>query len=394
MASVELEQLARTYPRGIVGLHPLDLEVAAGEFLVVLGPSGSGKSTLLRLIAGLDPPSGGRVRIGGLDVTDLPPHERGVGLVFQRPALLPHLTVLGNLAFPLRARGLRRDQAEARAREVARQLEIEPLLARRPGTLSGGELQRVAIGRAVAPKPRLLMLDEPFSNLDPLLRAVLRQRVAQLHREQRTTTILVTHDQQEAMSLADRVAILFQGRLHQCSDPRTIYTRPADRATARFVGSPVINTIFCTVKRQQSGLRLELSGLDDTAAWTRPAGSSCQELQTPDQIELGLRPEQIEVVSEEAPISAPGSPWTSAVVASLEYLGSECIARLRCASRMLTARVPAESRLRVGDRVRAVLAVERGVWFNLHGQAIDWGAGLSHSRAGTRVESGLADGGP
>lgn len=224
-------------------LEDFNLEVAAGERLVLAGPSGSGKSTLLRAIAGLIPISAGEIRIAGRPVQHLPPGQRAVGMVFQQAALLPHLSVLDNLTFGLRARGMRKSAAVQRARDVAGWLEISALLERRPRALSGGEQQRVALGRALLREGGLILLDEPLSQLDAPLRARLREELLRVHGLSQATMLHVTHDQHEAMALGDRIGILEHGRLLQLDPPHAIYAQPHSAAVARFIGSPGINLI-------------------------------------------------------------------------------------------------------------------------------------------------------
>ena len=226
LASIELRRLAKVYPGRIDALRPIDVSVGSGELLVLLGPSGSGKSTILRLIAGLERPSSGTVCIDGRDMKGTPPHRRDVAMVFQNPALYPHLSVFNNLAFGARARGVSRAETRSRVNNVAGMLGLDRLLGRRPSALSGGERQRVAIGRALVREPRIVLLDEPFSNLDAPLRVSLREEVIELHRRFKTTLIHVTHDQSEALLMGDRVVILEHGQLRQC-DSAASGLRPA-----------------------------------------------------------------------------------------------------------------------------------------------------------------------
>ena len=228
---------------GVAALDGLDLEVADGELLCVVGPSGSGKSTLLRLVAGLVVPDAGTIEVGGEDVTGREPAHRGVAMVFQDLALFPHLTVAENIGFGLEARGLARAPARERVTAVAAALGIEALLARRPGALSGGERQRVALARGLAGEPAVLLLDEPLSSLDAQLRVTARAEVRALHARTGTTMVLVTHDQHEALTLGERVAVLVGGRLEQVGTPREVYDHPATLTVARFVGAPPMNVL-------------------------------------------------------------------------------------------------------------------------------------------------------
>ena len=230
-------------------LAGLSLDVGAGELLAVLGPSGSGKSTALRVVAGLETPDAGRILVGGRDVTHVPPAQREVAMVFQSFALFPHLTVGENIGFGLAARRTPAAEREQRVRAAAQVLELEELLGRRPHALSGGERQRVALARALAGRPRVLLMDEPLSNLDAPLRERARTEIRRLHRETGATVVYVTHDQSEALSLGERVAVLDAGRLLQLGAPDDVYERPADRVVARFVGSPPMNLVAARVAR-------------------------------------------------------------------------------------------------------------------------------------------------
>ena len=255
-SQIELCGVSRAYAPGIKALDSLDLTIHEGERLAVLGPSGSGKTTLLRLIAGLETPDTGTIRIGGQDMLGVPPHRRDVAMVFQNPALYPHLSVLENLAFGLKARGMGRRKRRSRAGEIAEILGLGRLMDRRPDELSGGERQRVALGRAVAREPRVLLLDEPFSNLDDPLRAALRGELLALHRRFGSTLVHVTHDQSEALSIGERLAVLHEGRLMQLDSPDKVYEKPAHRFVAAFVGSPGMNLIQVEVVRDETTLRI------------------------------------------------------------------------------------------------------------------------------------------
>jgi ABC-type sugar transport system ATPase subunit len=243
VAAIRLEGLAKTYADGHAAVRPLDLAIADGEFLVLVGPSGCGKSTLLRLIAGLETPTGGRILIGGADVTAQPPQSRDLAMVFQSYALYPHMSVRDNLAYGLKVRGTPRDALAARVSAVAHALDLEPLLDRRPAQLSGGQRQRVALGRAMVRQPKAFLLDEPLSNLDPALRAQARAEIARLHRTLGTTVVYVTHDQEEAMTLGGRIAVMRGGALEQVAAPLELYARPANTFVACFIGAPPMNVV-------------------------------------------------------------------------------------------------------------------------------------------------------
>ena len=241
MASVRLEGLRKTYPNGHVAAQGLDLEIVDGEFMVLVGPSGCGKSTALRMIAGLETPTGGRILIGDRDVTPLPPQDRDIAMVFQTYALYPHMTVRENLAFGLRMRGTEKGEIERRVGEASRALGLEPVLDRKPAQLSGGQRQRVALGRAIVRDPKVFLFDEPLSNLDAKLRVETRAELARLHRRLGATIVYVTHDQEEAMTLGSRVAVMRDGFLQQVAPPMDMYRHPANRFVAGFVGSPAMN---------------------------------------------------------------------------------------------------------------------------------------------------------
>ena len=244
MAIVETRQLTKVYRKGqAAAVHEIDLATRDGEFLVFLGPSGSGKSTLLRMIAGLEEPTEGDVLIGGKVVTELPPRARGIAMVFQSYALYPHLSVARNIAFPLKAHGVEKEERLERVGWAAKLLGLEHLLDRRPRELSGGERQRVALARALVRKPTVFLLDEPLSNLDAKLRASARDELAQFHRSVRTTTIYVTHDQVEALAMGDRIVVLNEGSVRQIGTPHEVYDNPADTFVATFLGSPPMNLL-------------------------------------------------------------------------------------------------------------------------------------------------------
>jgi ABC-type sugar transport system ATPase subunit len=366
VAAIELRQLGRFFRGGIAALHPLDLNIPAGELLVVLGPSGSGKTTLLRLIAGLEPPSEGSVWIGGRDVNGVPPHLRDVAMVFQHPALYPHLSIFDNLAFGLRSRRIPRNQMRPKVNAIAGILELDRLLLRRPADLSGGERQRVAIGRALVRQPRVILLDEPFSNLDLPLRANLRQQVVDLQRRFGTTLIHVTHDQAEALVMGHRLVILDHGRLLQVDAPRAIYEKPAHRFVASFVGSPPINILPCQVEQVGEMMRIHPVAADGSLIWTTlrallPAdwdGSSRQ-------LEMGIRPEALSVVDPDAGLESPlWAPRLPAQVRQVEFNGPDLLATLAIGPHRLVARLPSHLEIRVRDRVTLALDMRRTTWFD------------------------------
>ncbi|WP_156756537.1 ABC transporter ATP-binding protein, partial [Actinokineospora pegani] len=245
MAGVRYEAASRVYPGAppVRAVDGLDLEVADGEFLVLVGPSGSGKSTALRMLAGLEDVNEGTIRIGERDVTNVPPKGRDIAMVFQSYALYPHMTVAQNMGFALKLQGLPKVEIAAKVLEAARLLDLEKFLERKPKALSGGQRQRVAMGRAIVRDPAVFLMDEPLSNLDAKLRVETRANIAALQRRLGTTTIYVTHDQVEAMTMGHRVAVLKDGLLQQCDTPRALYDRPANAFVAGFIGSPAMNLV-------------------------------------------------------------------------------------------------------------------------------------------------------
>ena len=247
MAAIQLHGLAKTYPNGHVAIRHLDLDIHEGECLVLVGPSGCGKSTLLRLIAGLEIPTAGRILIGGADVTGWPPQARDVAMVFQSYALYPHMSVRDNLAYGLKVRRTDRAIVARQVAAVAEALGIEELLDRRPAQLSGGQRQRVALGRAMVRQPKAFLLDEPLSNLDPSLRAQARAELRRLHRSLGATIVYVTHDQEEAMTLGGRVAVMRDGAIEQVAPPLEAYGRPANTFVAGFIGAPAMNLMPATM---------------------------------------------------------------------------------------------------------------------------------------------------
>ncbi|HRC55012.1 MAG TPA: ABC transporter ATP-binding protein, partial [Kofleriaceae bacterium] len=241
--TVAFRNVTKTFADGTTALDSLDLSFASGELVVILGPSGCGKSTACRILAGLETPSSGTVEVDGKDVTNLPPRERGMSMVFQSYALYPHKTVFENIAYPLRVRGTPKAELVRAVHEVAAMLQLERLLERRPRQLSGGEAQRVAVARALVWKPQICLMDEPLSNLDALLRLKTRIELKRLHAELGQTFVFVTHDQEEAMSLGTRIAVLNRGALVQFGTPQEIYHQPATRFVAEFIGKPASNTL-------------------------------------------------------------------------------------------------------------------------------------------------------
>jgi len=348
VASVELARVGKTYPSGLAAVRGVTLAIADGEFLVLVGPSGCGKSTVLRMIAGLEPPTAGRVLIGGRDVTGLPPQDRDVAMVFQSYALYPHMTVRRNLAFGLRMRGVPRALIAERVAEAARLLDLTELLERRPAQLSGGQRQRVALGRAIVREPKVFLMDEPLSNLDAKLRMETRAELARLHRRLATTVVYVTHDQEEAMTLGGRVAVMRAGRIEQVAAPMELYRAPANVFVAGFVGSPQMNLLPA---RGDPGGAASVEG---GAVLPLPptAGGRTRLL-------LGIRPHDLA-------LTVPGAGDCDARVDVVEPRGSELLVYLRLGDAGTELRVTAPPSLVVqpGAVVGVVCDRSRLHWFD------------------------------
>jgi multiple sugar transport system ATP-binding protein len=359
MASIDLRQVSKTYPGGVHAVRAADLSFRDGEFVVLVGPSGCGKSTLLRMIAGLEGVTGGTVSIGGRVVNDVAPKDRDVAMVFQNYALYPHMTVRRNMAFGLLRRRRHagaaawlfrhgewrreRDEVDRKVTDTARTLGIDALLDRLPRALSGGQRQRVALGRALVRDPQVFLFDEPLSNLDARLRVETRAEIREMHRRTRATMVYVTHDQEEAMTLADRMVVMRSGVVHQEGTPEECYARPADRFVAGFVGMPVMNFVEGRVEAGAfvgGGLRLPL-----------PAGR--WPVLPPGPVVLGLRPDRIAV----APGQAASGDGVPAAVRAIERLGDRMDVVLDAGGTRLVARIPNDERLREGEAARAALDV-------------------------------------
>jgi len=338
VASVSLRRLAKRYdPEGRPALEELSLDVGDGELFVLLGPSGCGKTTTLRCIAGLEEPSAGEILIGERDVTRLDPAARDVAMVFQTYALYPHLTVRRNIAFGLEVRRVPAAEIARRVHQAADRLGLGTLLDRRPGELSGGERQRVALGRALVREPQVFLFDEPLSHLEPTLRAELRAQLLELHRALRATVVYVTHDQIEALSMGQRIAVLEAGRLRQVGTPAELYGRPADVFVARFIGSPGMNIL---PGRGRGTEGEDEGGVVDCGAWSVPVPLERYE----GEIYLGVRPEHVSLV-------APDQGVGAAEVRGVEPLGPDTLVRLDAGGQPLVARVHGIPDLRPGDRV-------------------------------------------
>jgi multiple sugar transport system ATP-binding protein len=312
MGRISLKGVEKSFG-GVAVIPPLDLEIGEGEFVVFVGPSGCGKSTLLRLIAGLEDVSAGRIEIDGKNATELAPATRGLAMVFQSYALYPHMSVRKNIAFPLKMAGLPEAERERRVRDAAQVLNLLPYLDRKPKELSGGQRQRVAIGRAIVREPKAFLFDEPLSNLDAALRVNMRLELAELHQKLGTTMIYVTHDQVEAMTLADKIVVLNAGRIEQVGSPLDLYRAPANLFVAGFIGSPRMNFV--------EGAEAQKSGA----------------------AKLGIRPEHLA-------LGRQSGAWQGTVGVS-EHLGSDTFLHVATAHGTLTARAPGNADYRHGETV-------------------------------------------
>ena len=337
MATVKFEKATRTYPGGTTpAVDSIDLEIADGEFLVLVGPSGCGKSTTLRMLAGLEEVNGGKVYIGDRDVTNIPPKDRDIAMVFQNYALYPHMTVAENMGFALKIAGVAKEERAARVLDAAKLLDLEPYLNRKPKALSGGQRQRVAMGRAIVRQPQVFLMDEPLSNLDAKLRVQTRTQIASLQRRLGVTTVYVTHDQVEAMTMGDRVAVLKDGVLQQVATPRELYEAPKNVFVAGFIGSPAMNLLEAEivdggVKFGNTVVSIPINILSKTKA---------------KKVTLGIRPENIDVSN---------SKGISVEIDMVEELGSDGYlygrAKLDGAEIELVARVDGRDHPHKGETV-------------------------------------------
>ncbi len=358
MAEVQLRGVEKAYGDVRI-LHGIDLDIRDGEFMVFVGPSGCGKSTLLRSIAGLEEITGGSLSIGGRLVNDVPPAERGIAMVFQSYALYPHMNLFDNMAFGLKLAKVPKAEIDAAVRNAARILHIEHLLDRKPKDLSGGQRQRVAIGRAIVRKPEVFLFDEPLSNLDAALRVRMRYEFAKLHEDLKTTMIYVTHDQVEAMTLADRIVVLSAGQVEQVGSPLELYEHPCNLFVAGFIGSPKMNFVEAEMVRatgSEAQVRLSSGALVRTLVDASAAKPG-------EKVTLGLRPEHFELGGTENLIDA--------TVTFVESLGGETYAY--CAypgvEDALTCNFDGRTRVRSGDALKLALPAESCYLFDADGRA-------------------------
>lgn len=363
MAALQLTGLAKRYAGGSTAVHQVDLRVEDGEFMVLVGPSGCGKSTTLRMIAGLEEPSDGQILIGSQDVTDAPPAQRGVAMVFQSYALYPHMTVAENMGFGLKMSGMPAGRIEAKVDEAARVLQLDTLLKRKPKELSGGQRQRVAIGRAIVREPAVFLFDEPLSNLDAALRTQMRMELARLHQSLNATIVYVTHDQVEAMTLGDRIAIFNAGRIEQVGKPLELYRHPVNRFVAGFLGSPRMNFLPVRPLVAPNGSQgLELGPEGPIWPLAAPIG------RIEDAVEMGVRPEHLTL------LDARAAEGLAAVIEHLEHLGDVLLAHCRldgCEARLTVKAVASAGLSRaVGERVRIQAQPQAVLLFDAQGRTL------------------------
>ncbi len=349
MATVTFDHMTKRYSADVIAVNDLNLEISDGEFLVLVGPSGCGKTTALRCVAGLEEISDGQLRIGDRVVNDVPPKDRDIAMVFQSYALYPHMSVYDNLAFGLKLRKTPKADIKRRVDDAAGILGLEKLLERKPKALSGGQRQRVALGRAIVREPSVFLMDEPLSNLDAKLRVETRANIARLHQRLGTTTLYVTHDQVEAMTMGDRIAVMRDGLLQQVGTPQDLYDHPANVFVAGFIGSPSMN--FATTSTEGEHLmlgsaRLEMSGAHAQAAADRPKGSN---------LLIGFRPEHLEIGDGQG----PGAVRIPAKIEVVEYLGNEELIHAQSEGHEIVALVPSDRKVSVGQSVEFAIPVNK-----------------------------------
>ena len=318
MGAIDIKSAGKIYPNGTRALEDVNITINDGEFVVLVGPSGCGKTTLLRMVAGLEDITEGEISIGDKTVNDVAPKDRDIAMVFQNYALYPHMSVFDNMAFSLKLRKLPKDEIDQKVKDAARTLEISELLDRKPKALSGGQRQRVAMGRAIVRNPQAFLMDEPLSNLDAKLRVQMRAELGQLHTQLQTTTLYVTHDQVEAMTMGDRVAVIRKGELQQIDTPREIYSNPKNIFVAGFIGSPSMNFVYANVKGKKGSI--ELSFGDDKIAYNGPNLDKLREFENT-EIVMGIRPEAFE--DSNYANKTEFSESMKVTVSLLEQLGSD-----------------------------------------------------------------------
>ncbi|SNT14244.1 sn-glycerol 3-phosphate transport system ATP-binding protein [Noviherbaspirillum humi] len=348
MANVHLNNITKTYGKGakaVEVIHGISIDIADGEFIVMVGPSGCGKSTLLRMVAGLEEVTGGEIAIGARVVNDLEPKDRDIAMVFQNYALYPHMSVYENMAYGLKIRRFAKQDIDARVQKAAQILELGALLQRTPRQLSGGQRQRVAMGRAIVREPAVFLFDEPLSNLDAKLRVQMRLEIQKMHRALGTTSLYVTHDQVEAMTLGQRMIVMNAGRAEQIGTPAEVYGRPATTFVASFIGSPPMNLLHGRVANHGDSMRLGDVDAPLPASASRHAGE--------DRI-LGVRPEHLVLGDAGLPMR----------VEMVEALGADLLVHAEAGGQSLVIRAPAHARVQAGENVRASFDASAMHWFD------------------------------
>jgi multiple sugar transport system ATP-binding protein len=346
MSEVSVRKVVKAYEGGAQVVKGIDLEIADEEFVVLVGPSGCGKSTTLRMIAGLEEITDGEIWIGGNVVNDVPPRDRDIAMVFQNYALYPHMSVFDNMAFGLKLRKFARDEIKRRVDEAARILDLQQLLERKPRALSGGQRQRVAMGRAIVRNPKVFLFDEPLSNLDAKLRVQMRTEIKKVHQTVRTTTVYVTHDQVEAMTLADRVVVMNHGSIEQVGAPQELYHKPETRFVAGFIGSPAMNFFKCRLQKQGDDLLLRLG---DGITLPVPASRRDRYERYADrEMVLGLRPEHLYDYQDP---NKPGMARLDAPVDVVEPMGMETLVHFFIDGTPVCARVDPSTRAEPGEKL-------------------------------------------
>jgi multiple sugar transport system ATP-binding protein len=353
MAQVSLRKVVKYYD-DVEAVSAIDLDIADKEFVVLVGPSGCGKSTTLRMIAGLEDITDGEIAVDGEVVNDVPPKDRDMAMVFQNYALYPHMTVYQNMSFGLRLKHYPKDEIEKRVQEAARILDIKELLDRKPRQLSGGQRQRVAMGRAIVRNPKVFLFDEPLSNLDAKLRVQMRTEIKRVHQKVRTTTVYVTHDQVEAMTLADRVVVMNGGRIEQIGAPNDLYHAPMTRFVAGFIGSPAMNFLPCRLEEAEGSLRVRLS--DEVVLPVPPSHAGRYRSQVGrNGLTFGLRPEHL---TEAKPNGEKQLGYIDAVIEVAEPLGMETLVFFRVNGIDLCGRVSPSAGAREGTRMRLAASLD------------------------------------
>lgn len=362
MAGLTLKNIQKKYPGGFHAVHDVNLEIKDKEFIVLVGPSGCGKSTTLRMIAGLEEISEGELYIGDRLVNDIAPKDRDIAMVFQNYALYPHMTVFENMAFGLKLRKVPKDEIERKVNEAAKILDLAHLLDRKPRAMSGGQCQRVALGRCIVRSPKVFLLDEPLSNLDAKLRAQMRTEISKIHKKLGTTFIYVTHDQTEAMTMGDRIVCMKDGWIQQVDTPQKLYEQPVNKFVAGFLGSPQMNFIDAVLRQDYGQYIVEFGGNDRSGQKYEiivPESKVNDELSryVNREIILGVRPESIH--DEEMYLSNATTGVIDAYVDLTEMMGAEIYLYLTCQGNALTARVSPRSTARIGDQIKVAIDPNR-----------------------------------